>query len=59
MYINLTDHERVDIICALKAQSERYAMEIKKGNTEVTAAWKESTDRLIKKIEGTENIWKK
>lgn len=59
MYINLTDRERVDIICALKAQSERYAVEIKKGNTEATAVWKESTDKLIKKIEGTESIWKK
>ena len=59
MYINLTESERTDIICALKAQAEEYDRQIEKGNAEITAVWKQGIDRLIRKMEGAESIWKK
>ena len=59
MYINLNENERTDIICALQAQAEEYDRQIKKGNAEITEVWKQNVDKLIRKIEGAESIWKK
>lgn len=59
MKIDLTEHERADILCALQAQSEWYDECLRKEYTEITARWKKKTDELIKKINGIGSIWRK